>query len=245
MKRDSQAWVNTLETEFQISDFIYAFTWKNSMNVILASNSPRRHQLLGLTGLGFIVIPADVDETPLQDESPADYVKRLAAGKAQAVRSQLENDALVIAADTTVVDDGQILGKPIDERDAARMLVQLRGRTHQVYTGLAVIRDGKLIVDVCGTDVPMRQYSDEEMQAYISSGDPLDKAGAYAIQHAGFHPVDELQGCYANVVGLPLCHLLRTLQAMNVILSDDIPQACQETLVYQCPIFEWVLRENK
>jgi septum formation protein len=215
-----------------------------SMNVILASNSPRRKQLLRLTGLDFQAVAADVDETPLEDESPTDYVQRLAASKAQVVASRLDDDALVIAADTTVVDGDRILGKPLDEQDAGVMLKQLRGRTHQVYTAIAVARSGKLDIELCCTDVPMRQYSEDELQAYINTGDPLDKAGAYAIQHAGFHPVERLDGCYANVVGLPLCHLTRTLQSTEIIMDIDISQACQETLGYQCPIFELILREN-
>jgi septum formation protein len=211
------------------------------MDVILASNSPRRHQLLGLTGLDFRVVPADVDETPHQNESPPDYVQRLAATKAQAVGAQFDKDTLVIAADTTVADEGQILGKPLDDQDAARMLLQLRGRTHQVFTAIAVVHSGKLEIDVCGTDVPMRPYSDDEMQAYIASGDPLDKAGAYAIQHPGFHPVENLKGCYANVVGLPLCHLSRTLQKILISLDVDVPLACQATLGYSCSIYEYIL----
>lgn len=211
------------------------------MKVILASNSPRRRQLLGLTGLDFQVVPADVDETPFQDEAPPNYVRRLAAAKALAVSTQFGRDKLVIAADTTVVDGSQILGKPIDDQDATCMLRQLRGRTHQVYTAIAVAYGGKLDVDLCWTDVPMRLYSDDEIQAYISTGDPLDKAGAYAIQNAGFHPVENLKGCYANVVGLPLCHLSRALQKLEIFSNTGIAQTCQGTLGYQCPVYELIL----
>jgi MAF protein len=214
------------------------------MKLILASNSPRRRQLLGLTGLDFQVVAADVAETPLERESPMDYVQRLAISKAQVVASQVDDGGLVIAADTTVVDGDQILGKPLDNQDAESMLRQLRGRIHQVYTAIAVSRSGKLDVELCCTDVPMRQYSDEEMKSYIDTGDPLDKAGAYAIQHAGFHPTEGLEGCYANVVGLPLCHLTRTLLKSEVFMDVDIAQNCQRTLNYKCPIFELILREN-
>ena len=112
-----------------------------------------------------------------------------------------------------MVDEGQILGKPADAYEAESMLRRLRGREHQVFTALAVVRrsEGFLALDWCVTDVPMRTYSDEEMCAYIATGDPLDKAGAYAIQHPDFSPVAELQGCFANVMGLPLCHVERTL----------------------------------
>jgi MAF protein len=219
------------------------------MDVILASNSPRRRQLLGLTGLDYSLRPADVDETPLEDEPADEYVQRLAASKARAVGAQtasdsraIDPDSLVIAADTTVVDGNQILGKPVDDRDAARMLRQLRGRSHQVYTAIAVLRNGELMLECCCTDVPMRNYSDAEMYAYIDSGDPLDKAGAYAIQHPGFHPADNLDGCYANVVGLPLCHLVRALGKFDIELTADIPSACQSTLGYKCPIYEALLR---
>jgi septum formation protein len=214
------------------------------MNVILASNSPRRRQLLALTGLEFRVLPADVDETPLEGEPAAEYVQRLAASKARAVSAQVDPDALVIAADTTVVDGNQILGKPVDDDDASRMLRQLCGRSHQVYTAVALLQNGKLLVECCGTAVPMREYSEAELQAYIDSGDPLDKAGAYAIQHLGFHPVEALQGCYANVVGLPLCHLLRALWKLGIEPDADIPADCQATFEYTCPIYKAVLQEK-
>jgi len=215
------------------------------MTVILASNSPRRRQLLGLTGLDFRVHAADVDETPIDDELANGYVQRLAASKARVVGAQVASDSVVIAADTTVVDGNQILGKPVDKEDAARMLRQLRGRTHQVFTAIAVLRNADLIVECCSTDVPMRSYGDVEMQVYIESGDPLDKAGAYAIQHPGFHPVENLQGCYANVVGLPLCHLARALRKFDIELASRLPSACQSTLGYECPIYEALLQTER
>jgi len=213
------------------------------MDVILASSSPRRRQLLAFLGLEFRVVPADVDESLLEGEGAPDYVRRLAAVKAQAVSAK-HSDALLIAADTTVVDGNQILGKPVDEEDAERMLRQLRGRSHWVYTGIALARNGDLVTDICGTEVPMRNFSDAEMTAYIATGDPLDKAGAYAIQHDGFYPVAELDGCYANVVGLPLCHLTRLLQAQNIPLNVDIPAVCRATFGYNCPVYETIL-ENR
>jgi len=135
---------------------------------------------LGLTRLDFQVVASDVDETPLEGESPKDYVQRLAARKAQVVASLVDQDAFVIAADTTVADGDQILGKPLDQQDAQDMLRQLRGRTHQVFTAIAVVQSGKLGTELCCTDVPMRQYSDDEIQAYIETGDPIDKAGTSA-----------------------------------------------------------------
>jgi MAF protein len=214
------------------------------MDVILASNSPRRRQLVGLTGLEFQVLPADVDETPLEGEPADKYVLRLAASKARAMGDQVGPPVLVIAADTTVVDGNQILGKPVDNEDAGRMLRQLRGRNHQVYTAIALSMNEQLLVECCGTEVPMREYSEAEMHVYIESGDPLDKAGAYAIQHPGFHPVENLQECYANVVGLPLCHLVRTLRKMAVTLEIDVPAACKMTFDYDCPISEAILQEK-
>ena len=123
------------------------------------------------------------------------------------------------------------------------MLRQLRARTHQVLTALAVLQtgSGRLLLDICVTDVPMRAYSDAEIEAYVASGDPLDKAGAYAIQHAGFHPVKSLDGCYANVVGLPLCHLARMLHRLGLPPRANLPLACQAALGYQCPVYEQIL----
>jgi MAF protein len=194
------------------------------------------------------VIPAEVDERPLPGEQPKDYVLRLAESKARATALHAPQGAIVIAADTTVVDGADILGKPADNREAEAMLRRLRGRSHQVYTALAVLRtaDGSLLTDWCRTEVPMRTYSDKEMLAYIATGDPLDKAGAYAIQHDGFQPVAHLWGCYANVMGLPLCHLTRTLVQLGVHPETEIPQACQAALEYACPVYQQVLRgENQ
>jgi len=210
--------------------------------ILLASNSPRRKQLLALAGWPYRIQPADVEETPLPGEPAEVYVLRLAESKARAAAGSAE-DGLVLAADTTVVDAGAILGKPNDADQARAMLWQLRGRTHQVLTALAVLQShtDRLLTDVCATDVPMRAYTEAEIEAYVASGDPLDKAGAYAIQHAGFHPVESLAGCYANVVGLPLCHLVRTLRKLGLPPRADLPQACQAALGYQCPVYEQIL----
>ncbi len=151
--------------------------------LILASNSPRRRQLLAITGWDFNVSAADVDESQYpHGESPTDYVLRLAETKARAIKA--DDDQIVLAADTTVVDGSDILSKPTDDVDAIAMLKRLRGHTHQVYTGIALLRlsDGLLLKDLCITDVSMRDYSDDEIFAYVQTGDPLDKAGAYAIQ---------------------------------------------------------------
>ena len=204
--------------------------------LILASNSPRRRQLLGLAGWPFSVSAANVDETEFANELPSDYVLRLAETKARAV--QAEADQVVLAADTTVVDGTDILGKPRDGVEATAMLKRLRGHRHQVYTGIALLRrsDGLLLKDLCVTDVPMRDYSDEEIEAYVATGDPLDKAGAYAIQHPDFHPVANLDGCYASVMGLPMCHVILLMRKMDIQPKADMFAGCETLLEYQCPV---------
>lgn len=189
------------------------------------------------------MLPVEVDERAGEGEPVVDYVLRLAENKARATAALIAGEAIVVAADTTVVDDADILGKPADEDEAEHILKRLRGKVHQVYSALAVLRlpEGTLLTDWCVTDVPMRDYSDEEMLEYIASGDPMDKAGAYAIQHAGFRPVEDLHGCFANVMGMPLCHLVRTLKRLDISPQVDIPTACQSYLSYPCPVFQQVL----
>jgi MAF protein len=199
--------------------------------------------LLALTGWKFAVSPADIDESPLPGEAPADYVLRLAKGKARAAAAQVGPGQVVLAADTTVADGQALLGKPADHHEAVTMLQQLRGRVHQVYTALAIHApdSGDLFTDLCASNVPMRAYTSAEIEAYATTGDPLDKAGAYAIQHAGFHPVEGFGGCFASVMGLPLCHLTRTLKNMGITPRVDVPTACQNHLGYTCPVFQSVL----
>lgn len=216
----------------------------------LASNSPRRRELLSLCGWEYGLLSAQVDETPLPDEGGVDYVQRLARNKAQRASSHVSVKSLIIAADTTVVDtqpDGKtiILGKPLDPGEARDMLRTLRGHSHQVHTAISILskQDGRMVSDLCTTDVPMRDYTDQEIDTYVNSGDPMDKAGAYAIQHAGFHPVEKLEGCFANVMGLPLCHLVRSLFKLEMTPDRDIPQACQSALDYHCPIYAQILKE--
>jgi len=213
-------------------------------DLILASNSPRRRELLALSGWTFSILPADVDEAQYAGEEAGAYVLRLAEAKARACAARSPAGQIVLAADTTVALDGRLLGKPRDAAEAAGMLRQLRGRCHRVYTGLAAMLapDGNLATDLCVTEVPMRNYTAAEMNAYIASGDPLDKAGAYAIQHPGFHPVEALAGCYASVMGLPLCHLVRTLARLGKRPPADVPAGCQRALNYPCPISAAVLR---
>ena len=206
--------------------------------IILASQSPRRVELLSLLGWDFVVKPSEVDESLNPGEDAQAYVIRLANAKAQAVLPQAPPGAVLIGSDTAVVDGDQILGKPATPGEAERMLRQLRGRTHQVYSAVAVLRasDGESRTDLCITEVPMRAFSDEELRSYVDSGDPMDKAGAYAIQNAGFQPVSVLAGCFANVMGLPLCHLTRTLRQMGLSPQKDVPTECQMALNYDCPV---------
>ncbi|HEX7432663.1 MAG TPA: Maf family protein [Anaerolineaceae bacterium] len=214
--------------------------------ILLASNSPRRRQLLSLSGLRFQVWPANIDESRLEGEVPEAYVMRVARVKARALTLSAENfqASFILAADTVVVDGEAILGKPVSQAEAGRMLRQLRARPHRVFTALALIalEDRRLFTELCVTQVPMRAYSDEEIEAYIASGDPMDKAGAYAIQNKGFHPVASLQGCFANVMGLPLCHLVRTLRQVGVTPLIDVPGACQAALSYDCPVSSSILQ---
>jgi len=213
----------------------------DKVKFVLASNSPRRRQLFGLGGWDFSVIAADVDETPLENESPREYVVRLAKAKALAIQPKAESDAVILGSDTTVVDGDEILGKPVDEADARRMLKQLRGKIHQVYTAIAVLRGANMVTELSIIDVPMRNYSDDEIEAYIKTGDPMDKAGAYAVQHPEFQPVSGLEGCRAGVMGLPMCHVLRALRQFDISTSTDVPSACQTLLQYDCKVSPAIL----
>lgn len=210
---------------------------------ILASNSPRRKELLALFQQPFQVVPADVDETEYPGEAPGDYVCRLAKTKAQVVGQRFPNAGLIIAADTTVADGDEILGKPIDQADASRMLKQLRGRNHQVYTAITLMVPDKGIFaqELCLSQVPMRNYTNDEITEYVLTDDPLDKAGAYAIQHRGFHPVEDFKGCFASVMGFPACHLARNLEKIGWMPAIKIDSVCQQYLDYDCPIAKLVL----
>ena len=159
----------------------------------------------------------------------------------------ITENALILAADTTVADGDTILGKPADADEARAMLRRLRGRVHQGYTALTLLdtATGRSVTEVAETHVPMRDYTDAEIEAYIASGDPFDKAGSYAIQNAQFHPVAGLRGCYANVVGLPLCHLIRALRAFDIKPpADDVPQRCQLHHAYDCDVTDDILGQS-
>ncbi len=196
------------------------------MKLILASSSPRRREILSYLNIPFVVHSADIDETPRADESPQDMVLRLSREKAQAIASaNPHNAAVVLAADTTVALDGTTIGKPRDADDAKHILKSLRGRAHDVYTGLtlAPMHAGECWSSICQTHVHMREYSDDEIRAYIASTSPFDKAGAYAIQDKAFFPVTRIEGCYLNVMGLPLCEVLRGLCARGADVNAREP----------------------
>lgn len=185
------------------------------MRVILASSSPRRLQLLQQIGIEAEVRPAAFDE--LSTGKMADEVVLAnAVGKCQAVCAVCDDKVPVIAADTVVVLDGQILGKPKDAADAVRMLTELSGRTHKVLTGVAVSFDGRQLAEVCETEVIFRTLTAAEIADYVATGEPLDKAGAYGIQGRGAVFVEKINGCYNNVVGLPLTRLHLMLAKLGV-----------------------------
>jgi septum formation protein len=175
------------------------------MRLILASASPRRAELLTAAGFPCEVLPADVDEALRQGETPAAYVRRLAQEKSAAVASRLDDrDAIVIGADTAVVVDGVVLGKPGDDRDAARMLRRLAGRKHEVLTGVSVRRNGRETGCVETTDVWFAAMTSEDISWYVASGEGRDKAGGYAIQGLASRFIPRIHGSYTNVVGLPV-----------------------------------------
>lgn len=199
---------------------------------ILASGSPRRRELIAALGIDFDVITPDIDEDRRPGEPPLDYVRRLSREKAQAVADQLSGaSALVLAADTVVVlaadtigvlpeddDQGDILAKPPDAATARATLRRLRDRAHIVCTAFTLLPlddPAAALTDMTRTRVHMKPYADADIEAYIATGDPFDKAGGYAIQHAGFRPVAHIDGCYNNVVGLPVCAVKRGLARLG------------------------------
>jgi septum formation protein len=181
--------------------------------------------LLAALGVCFTVDAADVDETPLPGERPDALACRLCRTKAVAVAAR-QPAAVVLAADTMVALDDVLLGKPADAAEAAAMLRLLRGRTHQVYTAVCVAQDGNLDARLSVSDVTMRPYSDAEIATYVATGDPLDKAGAYAIQHPLFAPVAGWAGCYASIMGLPLRLVREMLDGAGVVVRGNVAATC-------------------
>jgi MAF protein len=218
---------------------------EQGFSFVLASGSPRRRELLALTWWTADVRPAQADERPLPREDAAETAQRLSRVKAQSVAGQSPGGSLVLAADTVVVLDGALLGKPADASEARAMLETLRGRAHEVITGLTLLVAGDSweVHDACRTRVPMRDYTDSEADAYVRSGAALDKAGAYGIQDRGFEPVDmnRMSGCFANVMGLPLCHLVRLMRGRGIKAANDVPAACQAHTHYTCGLHPQIL----
>ncbi len=180
--------------------------------LVLASRSPRRQDILKSAGIPFTVRPAEVDETPLPHEDPRAYVLRLAAAKARAVESA--DGDIVLGADTVVVVDGSILGKPTNPADAARMLESLSGRVHTVLTGVCLRSAARELAAAEATAVRFLPRTAAEIREYIASGEPMDKAGAYAIQGLASRFIDRIEGCYFNVVGLPISLVFRLHSAL-------------------------------
>ena len=183
--------------------------------VVLASSSPRRRELLTMVGIAHEVIPADIDEAYLPGEAPLVHAQRLASSKAQTI-ARTAPDALVIGADTIVVIDGQVLGKPRDDAHAATMLRQLSGRTHEVFTAVAVARGARLESAVEVVSVTFRVLTENEIDAYIATREPMDKAGAYGIQGYGATIVQRIDGDFFAVMGLSLVRLVRLMAAHGV-----------------------------
>lgn len=184
------------------------------MRLILASSSPRRRELLAQVGLAFDVIPAHIDETRYPSEDPTRYVQRLALEKAQAIHA-LHPDAFVLGADTTVEIDSHALEKPLDRADAERMLRALSGRVHHVHTGLALLSPQGQRTHLETTSVTFSAVDESELQHYLDSGEPYDKAGAYGIQGYAARWIPRIDGDYFNVMGLPLAATIRLLKELN------------------------------
>jgi len=181
--------------------------------LILASRSPRRQEILARAGIPHVVRPAEVDESMRHGEDARRYVERLARAKAEAV--ECGPDDVVLGADTVVVVEGEVLGKPSDAADARRMLERLAGRDHEVMTGICLRNRGTAAEDVETTRVRFVPLSEEEVEEYVASGEPMDKAGAYAIQGLASKFIDRIEGCYFNVVGLPVAKVYSHLRRMK------------------------------
>lgn len=213
------------------------------IELILASQSPRRRELIQLIGFPVQLMSADVDERSITDPDPATNVVQTAELKAHAILSHItpspRSRQIIVAADTTVALNGRMLGKPTDQAEAWQMLADLRGRMHQVHTGLTLIdvNSGQQVSGVNTAVVTMRPYTDEEIAAYIATGDPMDKAGAYAVQHPIFRPVAHLEGCYLGVVGLSVCHLAQTLCSLGVPFVGGETAVFQAHQRFPCSLF--------
>ena len=202
--------------------------------------------MLTWTGLSFRARPANIDETKLPGELPEDYVMRLAVCKAEASIPYVKSGEIILSADTIVVDGNLIIGKPQDAGDAVKILQTLRGRTHSVLTAIVMYDPENSVMhkDICESPVKMRNYYESEIEQYVASGDPMDKAGAYAIQHPVFNPVETFTDCFASVMGFPLCHFVRLMDVFGIKIPNDLPNTCQTQLQYLCPVFDLILNKK-
>lgn len=205
-------------------------------HLLLASQSPRRREMIAWLGLPVGMARADVDEAPCPGESPPDMAARLAVAKVHAAEDTRDG-AWILGADTVVDLNGVSLGKPADPAEARAMLRRLREQPHTVHTGIALYHPQTRQINArrVTSAVQMRAYADAEIEAYVDSGDPMDKAGAYAIQYAAFHPVARVDRCYANVVGFPLCAIVALLETWGLVLPVNVPALCLAHFNYACP----------
>jgi septum formation protein len=220
----------------------------NSHRIVLASGSPRRKELMGLLEIPFEVRVPAVEERPQPGEVPAQVPQRFSRLKAEWVAYEIGigigvEAGIVVAADTIVVHKGEILGKPRDADHACAMLRRLRGERHLVLSGVTVMdtATNKQITELCESMVWLRPMEDAEIEAYVASGDPLDKAAAYAIQNIAFAPVTRVVGCPTNVMGLPMCHVVRNLRRLGVALPPTPPTRCEIRYGYLCALTEHVM----
>jgi MAF protein len=210
------------------------------MRLILASESTRRQALLRRCGIAYTAALAQVEETARGGESPEDTAIRLSREKARAAAGRLNGEsAWILAADTVVADGVETLGKPADVVQAREFLLRLGGRDHRVITGVCLLRApaGEERTDLAVTRVRMRNYGADELEAYLATGDGLDKAGAYGIQHPAFRPAESIDGCYANVVGLPVCRVYALLAAAGIPPRRPLPEGCRSG--ERCAFADW------
>jgi septum formation protein len=212
-----------------------------TFSLLLGSQSPRRRELLNILGVSVLTLAADADEDSIQASDPVAYVLQTALLKTAVLRTRLSSHPhstnYLLTADTTVACDGHLLNKPVDQTAAWKMLTLLRNRQHSVHTAyvLTDLQTGKQTQRMDTAVVTMRNYSDNEIAAYIATGDPMDKAGAYAIQHAQFQPVWQLEGCFLTVMGLPLCDLIVTCTQLGLPIQPDLDRLAATHQGYHCP----------
>lgn len=217
--------------------------------IILASASPRRRQILSWAIADFICKSADIDETPGMEEEPVLYCERMALEKANVLAGfHPLQEKFILASDTTVFRGHQIYGKPADAADAFRMLKELQGKPHSVCTAVAVLHANgtkqEKVLSCCQTTVQMRPMTDIEIENYVASGDPEGKAGAYAIQNLVFQPVAAIEGCYACVMGLPLCHTELLFSLSGMPIENDFSACCKAHIAFPCNLKKEAIQKN-